>query len=46
MSSLSIQQSELWEISRRLVGFNTVSALSNVIAAEYLADHLERSGFS
>ena len=46
MSSLSIQQSELWEISRQLVGFNTVSALSNVIAAEYLADYLERSGFS
>lgn len=46
MSSLSLQQSELWEISRQLVGFNTVSALSNVIAAEYLADYLERSGFA
>jgi acetylornithine deacetylase len=46
MSSLSLQQSELWEISRQLVGFNTVSALSNVTAAEYLADYLERSGFA
>src|SRR4030081_3424419 len=46
MSSLSLQQSELWEISRQLVEFNTVSALSNVTAAEYLADYLERSGFA
>lgn len=45
MSSNSIQQSELWEISRRLIGFNTVSAYSNVEAAEYLANLLEDSGF-
>jgi acetylornithine deacetylase len=45
MSSNSFQQSELWEISRQLVGFNTVSAYSNVDAAEYLANLLEDSGF-
>ena len=44
MTSNSIQQSELWEISRRLIGFNTVSAYSNVEAAEYLANLLEDSG--
>ena len=37
----SLQQSELWEVSRQLVSFNTVSALSNVQAAEYLASMLE-----
>ena len=41
MSNEAIQQSELWEIARRLVSFNTVSALSNVAAAEYLAGQLE-----
>ena len=46
MSSNSVQQSELWEVSRRLVGFNTVSAYSNVDAAEYLANLLEESGFA
>lgn len=45
MSRNSVQQSELWEISRRLVGFNTVSACSNMEAAEYLANLLEDSGF-
>src|SRR2546429_4033642 len=45
MSSNSVQQSELWEISRQLVGFNTVSAYSNVDAAEYLGNLLEDSGF-
>jgi|GEM_PF-150973 len=45
MSSNSIEQSELWEISRQLVSFNTVSAYSNVDAAKYLANLLEDSGF-
>ncbi|GHO49515.1 M20/M25/M40 family metallo-hydrolase [Ktedonospora formicarum] len=39
------QRAELWELSRRLIGFNTVSALSNVEAANYLANYLEESGF-
>ncbi len=42
----SLERSELWEISRQLVSFNTVSALSNVHAAEYLANYLEAVGFS
>src|ERR1700730_12943042 len=46
MSSLNMQESELWEISRQLIGFNTVSASSHVMAAEYLANYLEESGFS
>ena len=46
MSNEAIQQSELWEIARRLVSFNTVSALSNVAAAEYLASQLEDAGFT
>jgi acetylornithine deacetylase len=46
MSGNSVQQSELWEISRQLVGFNTVSAYSNMDAAEYLANLLEDSGFA
>ncbi len=46
MANDSPQQSELWEIARRLVGFNTVSALSNVQAAEYIANYLEDSGFT
>ncbi|HET7639081.1 MAG TPA: M20 family metallopeptidase [Ktedonobacteraceae bacterium] len=46
MSILNIQASELWEISRQLIGFNTVSAGSNMLAAEYLANYLEDSGFA
>lgn len=46
MSSLHLQQSELWEITRRLIGFNTVSAASNVEACEYLATLLDESGFT
>lgn len=46
MSSDSLQQSELWEIARRLVGFNTVSTHSNVDAAVYLANLLDDSGFA
>lgn len=42
----NVQQSELWEVSRRLVGFNTVSALSNAQAAEYLANMLEDQGYT
>jgi acetylornithine deacetylase len=41
-----VQQSELWEVARQLVSFNTVSALSNVQAAEYLASMLEDQGFT
>ena len=46
MANDSPQQSELWEIAHRLVGFNTVSALGNVQAAEYIANYLEDSGFT
>src|SRR5215472_10985256 len=42
----NVQHSELWEVSRRLVSFNTVSALSNVEAAEYLAGMLEDQGYT
>ncbi len=45
-ANASLEQGELWEISRQLVSFNTVSALSNVHAAEYLANYLEAVGFS
>ena len=45
MANDSLQQSELWDISRKLVSFNTVSALSNVEAAEYIANYLEECGF-
>ena len=41
-----VQQSELWEVSRQLVSFNTVSTLSNVQAAEYLASMLEEQGYT
>ena len=41
-----VQQSELWEVSRQLVSFNTVSALSNVQAAEYLGSMLEDQGYT
>ncbi len=46
MANDSLQQSELWEISRQLVGFNTVSARSNVQAAEYIANYLEKCKFT
>ncbi|HVB25188.1 MAG TPA: M20 family metallopeptidase [Ktedonobacteraceae bacterium] len=46
MANDSLEQSELWDISRRLVGFNTVSALSNVLAAEYIGNSLEDCGFT
>ena len=46
MANDSLEQSELWDISRRLVGFNTVSALSNVEAAEYIGNYLEVCGFT
>ncbi len=44
--SSQLKQSELWEINRRLVGFDTVSAKSNLAAAEYLANLLDGQGFS
>ncbi len=37
--------SELWEIARKLVSFNTVSQHSNVPAAEFLAQYLDGCGF-
>lgn len=46
MTNNSLEQSELWEISRKLVSFNTVSARSNVQAAEYIADYLEKCKFT
>lgn len=42
----ALQQGELWELSRRLIGFDTVSARSNIQAAHYLANYLEESGFN
>jgi acetylornithine deacetylase len=42
----TLQQSELWEIARKLVGFNMVSAGSNVQAAEYISNFLEENGFT
>jgi acetylornithine deacetylase len=42
----TLQQSELWAVARQLVSFNTVSALSNVQAAEYLASMLEDQGYA
>lgn len=46
MTNDAPSQSELWEIARQLVGFNTVSARSNVQAADYIANYLEDSGFT
>ncbi len=46
MQNVPLQQSELWEISQRLVAFNTVSALSNVEAVAYLANIFEDIGFT
>jgi acetylornithine deacetylase len=46
MTNDALEQSELWDISRKLVGFNTVSARSNVQAAEYIAHYLENCGFT
>lgn len=45
-NTASLQQSDLWDISQRLVSFNTVSALSNVEMAEYIANYLDKCGFS
>ena len=45
MSGSEIQRSELWEVSQRLIGFDTVSAKSNVEATEYLANYLQGMGF-
>ena len=41
-----IEQTPLWEICRRLVGFDTVPTSSNVPCAEYLADLLDDVGWS
>lgn len=46
VSNTDIQQSELWEVSRQLIGFNTVSANTNLDAAHYLADYLQNIGFT
>ncbi len=46
MANEALEQSELWEIARQLVGFNTVSARSNIQAADYIANFLEESGFT
>jgi acetylornithine deacetylase len=42
----SLQQSELWEITRQLISFNTVSSISNLEASQYLANYLEECGFT
>jgi acetylornithine deacetylase len=44
-SNEPLEQSALWELSRQLVSFNTVSALSNEPATTYLANYLEDLGF-
>ncbi|GCE09057.1 acetylornithine deacetylase [Dictyobacter aurantiacus] len=46
MSTHDIQSSELWEVSRRLINFDTVSAHSNLEAVEYLEDYLKEIGFT
>ncbi len=46
MDTNSVQQSELWDLSQKLVGFDTVSAHSNSEAAEFLADYLDGTGFT
>ncbi|HEX4210147.1 MAG TPA: M20 family metallopeptidase [Candidatus Binataceae bacterium] len=40
-----MSQAYQYEVLERLTGFNTVSTLSNVPAAEYLADQLDGHGF-
>jgi acetylornithine deacetylase len=42
----SFQQTELWEVTRQLIAFNTVSALSNLEASHYLAGYLDECGFT
>jgi acetylornithine deacetylase len=46
VSNTDFQQSELWEVSRQLIGMNTVSENSNVEAAEYIANYLKDSGLT
>ncbi|GCE31115.1 acetylornithine deacetylase [Dictyobacter alpinus] len=46
MSNTEIQQSELWEVSRQLIGFDTVSAHSNLEAVHYLEGYLKEMGFN
>jgi acetylornithine deacetylase len=46
MKNSAVEQSELWDISRQLIAFDTVSAHSNMGAAQYLASYLEESGFT
>jgi acetylornithine deacetylase len=46
MSNTDIQKTELWEVARQLISFNTVSANSNLEAAEYLANYLEAAGLT
>lgn len=46
MSQVPLEQSELWEITRQLVAFNTVSAYSNTEAAAFLANYLETLGYT
>jgi acetylornithine deacetylase len=46
VSKTDIQQSELWEVSRRLIAMDTVSDNSNLEAAEYLASYLRESGLT
>ncbi|MBE3559053.1 MAG: M20 family metallopeptidase [Ktedonobacteraceae bacterium] len=45
-SNGEIEQSELWDIARRLISFDTVSASTNVPAAAYLADYLDALSFT
>ncbi len=45
-SSEPLERSALWELSRQLISFNTVSTLSNEEAAAFLGNYLEDLGFS
>jgi acetylornithine deacetylase len=46
MDTTAIEKSELWELSQKLIGFDTVSAHSDTPAAEFLANYLDSIGFT
>jgi len=46
MDQTTLQKSELWEISHKLIGFDTVSTKSNREAIDYLANYLKGIGFT
>lgn len=46
MSNIDIQKTELWDVASQLIRFDTVSAKSNLEAAQYLANYLEDAGLT